>query len=182
MKIKWMKIGARATIMACMLCVPAYASTDNPPDEVTIEDDVQITEEVKVREVVKPVKTKCRMTFNLKSWSAFYKRSKGNGVITCDNGQRADVKISAHGGGVTFGKSEITGGHGSFTKVYDISELFGSYAASEAHAGVKKSSDAQAMTKGKISLSLAGTGKGYDLGFAFGSFKITQLPSNVVGE
>ena len=36
-------------------------------------------------------------------------------------------------------------------------------------------SDAQAMTKGDISLAIAGTGKGYDLGFAFGRFKITQV-------
>lgn len=121
------------------------------------------------------IETKCRMKFSLSSWSVFYKRSKGQGVITCDNGQRRNVKISAHGGGISFGKSEIVNGHGSFTMVKDISELFGSYAASEAHAGAKKSSAAQAMTKGKISLTLAGTGEGYDLGFAFGSFKIKPV-------
>jgi hypothetical protein len=118
---------------------------------------------------------KCRIEFNLNSWSVFYKRSKGEGVITCDNGQRADVKISAHGGGVTFGKSEITKGHGTFSKVNDISQLYGGYATSEAHAGASKSSDAQAMTKGDISLAISGTGEGYDLGFAFGSFKIKPI-------
>ena len=28
---------------------------------------------------------KCKMTFNLKGWSAFYKTSSGHGTITCDN-------------------------------------------------------------------------------------------------
>lgn len=118
---------------------------------------------------------KCRITFNLRSWSVFYKRSKGEGVITCNNGQRADVKISAHGGGVTFGKSEIWGGHGTFSKVNDISELYGGYASSEAHAGASKSAGAEAMTKGDISLAISGTGEGVNIGFAFGSFKIKPI-------
>ena len=117
--------------------------------------------------------TVCRMKFNLKSWSAFYKSGKGEGTITCENGQTASVKIRTQGGGITFGKSEIKTGHGTFSEVADIHELFGSYAAAEAHAGAVKSSGAQAMTKGNVSLSIAGTGEGVDIGFAFGSFKIT---------
>lgn len=175
MNIQKLSMAALVALVVCALGFAAQASTEKNLEEVAVEEDVVVTEEVKVKETVKPVKTRCRLQFDLDSWSVFYKRSKGSGVITCDNGQSANVTISAHGGGVTFGKSEIKGGHGSFTKVYDISELFGSYAASEAHAGAKKSSGAQAMTKGKISLSVAGTGKGYDLGFAFGSFKITPL-------
>ena len=57
----------------------------------------------------------CRMTFNLKGWSAFYKTAQGDGTITCDNGQKAKVRIKAKGGGITFGKSEIVGGTGRFT-------------------------------------------------------------------
>ena len=41
------------------------------------------------------------MTFNLKGWSAFYKTAKGDGTITCSNGQKARVKIKATGGGRT---------------------------------------------------------------------------------
>jgi hypothetical protein len=33
-----------------------------------------------------------------------------------------------------------------------------------------KSSKAQAMTKGDVSLALAGTGQGWDIGVAFGKF------------
>lgn len=117
--------------------------------------------------------TKCHLTFSLKSWSAFYKSGSGNGTVSCDNGQSSAVKIKTHGGGVTFGKSEIKNGHGTFSEVDDIKEIFGSYAASEAHAGAVKSAGAQAMTKGHVSLALSGKGKGFDLGFAFGRFKIT---------
>lgn len=114
----------------------------------------------------------CRMTFNLRGWSAFYKTSKGDGTITCDNGQTAKVSIRAKGGGITFGKSEVIGGSGKFSAVGSIGEVFGSYAQSEAHAGAGKSADAQALTKGEVSLVLSGTGRGVDVGFAFGKFTI----------
>jgi len=116
----------------------------------------------------------CRMTFNLKGWSAFYKTAKGDGTIRCDNGQQARVRIRATGGGITFGKSEIVGGTGRFTGARGVDELFGSYVQSEAHAGAGKSADAQALTKGEVSLSLVGTGRGVDIGFAFGKFTLEK--------
>ena len=118
--------------------------------------------------------TECKMTFNLKGWSAFYKTSKGDGTITCANGQSMKVKIKATGGGITFGKSEIIGGTGKFSGARNIQELLGSYVQSEAHAGAGKSTDAQALTKGEVSLALAGTGRGVDVGFAFGKFTIEK--------
>jgi hypothetical protein len=116
----------------------------------------------------------CEMTFDLKGWSAFYKTSSGEGTIKCDNGQSMKVKITAKGGGITFGKQEILGGTGKFTGASSIDELLGGYAQSEAHAGAGKSASAQAMTKGTVSLTLTGTGKGVDVGFAFGKFTIEK--------
>src|SRR5262245_1409738 len=118
--------------------------------------------------------TDCKMTFNLKGWSAFYKTSKGDGTITCSNGQSLKVKIKATGGGITFGKSEITDGTGKFSGARNIQELLGSYVQSEAHAGAGKSTDAQALTKGEVSLALTGTGRGVDVGFAVGKFTISK--------
>lgn len=118
--------------------------------------------------------TSCRMDYTLKGWSAFYKTSRGSGTITCDNGQTATVKISAKGGGLTAGKSAIRDGHGKFSAVADIGELFGTYASATAAAGAVKSSEAQALTKGEVSLALAGTGTGVELGISFGKFKITR--------
>ena len=118
-------------------------------------------------------RAECKLTYELKGWSAFYKTATGGGTITCSNGQSARVKITLEGGGITFGKSEIAG-TGIFTGARDISELFGSYAQAEAHAGVVKSGDAQAMTKGEISLALSGTGRGIDIGIAFGKFTIER--------
>jgi len=118
--------------------------------------------------------TKCTMSFSLKGWSAFYKTAKGHGRITCDNGQTSTVRLKATGGGLTFGKTEIVDGTGRFTEARRIEELFGNYVQSEAHAGAGKSADAQALTKGEISLSLVGTGRGVDIGFAFGKFTITR--------
>ncbi len=117
----------------------------------------------------------CEMTFNIKGWSAFYKTSKGEGTIKCNNGATAKVEIKATGGGITFGKSEILDATGRFTGAKSIDELFGSYVQAEAHAGAGKSADAQALTKGEVSLSIAGTGRGVDVGFAFGKFTIKKV-------
>jgi len=117
--------------------------------------------------------TVCRMDYSLKGWSAFYKTSRGSGSITCDNGQTATVKLSAKGGGLTAGKSAVRDGHGKFSEVADIKELFGSYVTGTAAAGAGESSEAQAMTKGEVSLALAGNGTGVELGVSFGKFTIT---------
>jgi hypothetical protein len=118
--------------------------------------------------------TKCTMEFSLSGWSAFYKTASGSGTISCDDGQSAAVRISTKGGGLTVGKSKITNGHGKFSEVAGISELYGNYAVAEAHAGMGKSSDAQVMTKGTVSLELTGKGEGVDVGFAFGRFTISK--------
>ena len=44
----------------------------------------------------------------------------------------------------------------------------------EAHAGAVKSSKAQVVTKGEVSLALAGTGKGWDLGIDGTAFTIER--------
>ena len=84
------------------------------------------------------------------------------------------MKLEARGGGLTAGKSTIENGTGEFSNVKNIDEIFGSYANAEAHAGAVKSSGAQAITKGEVSLALHGTGRGWDLGIAFGKFTIKR--------
>ena len=84
------------------------------------------------------------------------------------------MNLVAKGGGITFGKSEIRDGRGEFSGVDNISEVLGTYVASEAHAGAAKSAKASAMSKGDVSLALAGKGKGWDIGIAFGKFVIKR--------
>ena len=115
--------------------------------------------------------TKCKIRFSLQGWSAFYETASGTGSVTCDNGQTSRVKIDVKGGGLTAGKSSLSG-TGTFSEVADIHEVFGAYAKAEAHAGVVKSAGAQVMTKGKVSLAIAAKGKGINLGIAFGKFRI----------
>ncbi len=116
----------------------------------------------------------CEMTFDLKSWSVFYKRGKGQGRVECSNGEDAEVTIRVDAGGIAFGKNEIIGGTGQFSKVYGIDEIFGSYAAASADAGAVRSSGATAMTKGPISLAIAGTGRGWDIGVSLGKFRVRR--------
>ncbi|MEN5069703.1 hypothetical protein ABE473_14300 [Stenotrophomonas sp. TWI700] len=116
----------------------------------------------------------CELHYNLAGWSVLYKTASGTGTIQCDNGARIPVKITAKGGGLTVGKSKIVDGKGKFSGAYSVNDLIGSYASVEAHAGADKSSNAQVMTKGDISLALAGTGKGWDLGVGVGRFTIER--------
>ena len=118
--------------------------------------------------------TKCDLTFDLESWSIFYKEGHGRGVVDCDNGQRAHVIIETRGGGISFGASKIVDGNGEFSFLSDIDEIYGDYATAEAHAGMGPATHAQVVTKGPLSLALSGTGNGVDVGFAFGRFTIRR--------
>src|SRR2546423_751598 len=82
--------------------------------------------------------TACTMKYNLKGWSVFYKTAGGTGTIRCDNGQRADVRLSSRGGGLTAGKTEIRDGIGYFSDVKNINELFGPYSVASAAAAAGK--------------------------------------------
>jgi hypothetical protein len=115
---------------------------------------------------------KCHLRFNLAGWSLIYKHAEGNGTVRCDNGQGANVKITAVGGGITAGKYHITNGTGEISTVNGIHDVFGHYAQAGVEAGVVKTSNAQVLTKGTTSLALAGTGEGVDLGISVGEFTI----------
>jgi hypothetical protein len=117
---------------------------------------------------------KCDLAFNLSGWSLIYKHAEGNGTITCDNGQSANVKIVVVGGGLTAGKYHIDNGKGEISNVHGINEVYGDYVQAGAEAGVVKSSTAQVLTKGTTSLALAGTGQGFNLGVSVGKFTISK--------
>ena len=117
---------------------------------------------------------KCKMAFNLSGWSFVYKQMKGEGKVTCSNGQSAEVTLASHGGGFSIGKSDILDGEGTFSEVKDISEIFGTYAKVEASGGATKGGGATVMTKGEISLAIAGSGRGWDVGVTIGGFTIKK--------
>jgi len=117
----------------------------------------------------------CDMKFATSGWSIIYKTASGTGTITCNDGSRLKVNIKTTGGGLTVGKSSIDDGRGKFSNAHSINELLGDYVTAGASAGAVKSSEAQAMTKGEISLAISGTGRGWDLGVAFGKFTISPM-------
>ena len=116
----------------------------------------------------------CKLKFSLTGWSAIYKHSEGAGMVTCADGRAMRVNISAKGGGLTVGKSHIDDGTGKFSDVHTIEDVLGSYANGEAHAGLVKSGTAQVLTKGNVSLALAGAGEGVDLGISVGEFTLSR--------
>lgn len=116
----------------------------------------------------------CKLKFSLTTWSVIYKHSEGHGRVTCNNGTSMRVTILAEGAGLTAGKSHINDGTGRFSDIHRIDDVLGSYAQGEAHAGVVKSGTAQLLTKGDVSLALAGNGEGVDIGIDVGKFTLSR--------
>ncbi|GLQ95585.1 hypothetical protein [Dyella mobilis] len=114
---------------------------------------------------------KCHLTYELAGWSAIYQHATGSGHVTCDNGQRSAVSLSVHGGGLTAGKFRVSG-KGEISNVYNLHQVFGSYAQAGASAGAVNSGTAQVLTKGTVSVALTGTGQGVNLGLAVDKFDI----------
>lgn len=114
----------------------------------------------------------CRMDYHLTGWSLVYKHTTGTGVVTCDNGATMNVKLSARAIGATVGKWKIDNGVGRFSDVHDIHEVLGNYAQANANAAVVKAAEAQVLTKGNVSLALAGGGEGIALGVDIGTLHI----------
>lgn len=116
-------------------------------------------------------KINCKMTFALTEWAAAVEHATGAGSISCDNGQTAEVTLTSTGGGLAAGKFRIEG-RGEFSGVRDIGDLFGNYLAAEGNAGVIKAGAATVLTKGEVSVALAGKGEGWDVGVSPGKFTI----------
>jgi hypothetical protein len=119
-------------------------------------------------------KIDCELKYWLAGWSAFYKTAKGEGTITCDNGQSMRVALTLKGGGVTFGKTKIDDGRGKFSEVSNINDLLGGYAEAGAEAGAVKSTEAKVLTNGTATLALAGKGEGWSIGISGAKFTIKK--------
>jgi hypothetical protein len=167
-----------ATAGAVLSQEPPPTPPDDRPEPARPQEPVRPAEPARDEKPARADETgmiDCKMTFNLKGWSAVYRTAQGDGTITCDNGEEHRVNLKVKGGGLTFGKSEVVGGTGRFTRVKRVEQLFGAYAAAEAHAGAGGSANAQALTKGKVSLTLVGTGQGVNLGLDFSRFVIRPV-------
>ncbi len=115
----------------------------------------------------------CKLQYRVKGWSAVVKVANGNGTVTCSDGTTKAVTIKLRSIGATVGKSQIDNGVGKFTDVLSIDDVVGTYAQTEVHAGALKSGSAQVLTKGTVSLALAGAGEGIDLGVTVGELTIS---------
>ena len=59
--------------------------------------------------------------------------------------------------------------------MHKIEDVLGTYAQGDASIGAGKAGTAQVLTKGTVSLALAGAGEGIDIGVSFGGFSITAV-------
>ncbi len=143
-----------ALIGGALLCVGAFAA---PQRASAAQSDLE-----------------CKMHFSMSGWSAIIKRAEGHGTVTCANGASMPINIRVIGGGLTAGKWKIEDGTGTFTDVYRISDVLGNYAQGEASAAAGKAATAQVLTKGTVSLALAGVGQGIDLGLSGAKFTISR--------
>ncbi|MGH8118809.1 MAG: hypothetical protein ACREPJ_16180 [Rhodanobacteraceae bacterium] len=121
-----------------------------------------------------PADLDCKLSYSLTGWAAIVKHAKGSGTVTCANGQSMPVRITVEGGGLTAGKWRIEDGKGSFTDVYRIDDVLGSYAEASANAGAGGAAGVAVLTKGPVSLALAGTGHGVNIGVSGAKVTISR--------
>ncbi len=118
----------------------------------------------------------CTMHYSMKGWSAFYKTASGHGNVSCSDGSNSEVYLSSVGGGLTLGVSSIDDGFGQFSGIHSIGEIYGDYAAGEAHGAAGNAGTVSVVSKGEVSLALKGTGHGIDAGVDFTKFSIREVP------
>lgn len=116
----------------------------------------------------------CKLSFSMQGWSVIVKKAEGHGTVTCENGASMPVNLRVLGGGLTAGKWKIHDGTGTFTDVRHINDVLGNYAQGEASVAAGKAGTAQVLTKGNVSLALAGVGEGVDLGLSGAKFTISR--------
>ena len=114
----------------------------------------------------------CTIKYNLMGWSFLYKGYEGTGVVQCSNGQSAQVSLTLHGFGATFGVTEIENAKGRFTGVKNLKDIYGTYFSIDVHAGFARAADARTLFKGYIAGGGAGVGGGYGLGLTFSGLTI----------
>ena len=114
----------------------------------------------------------CSIKYNLTGWSFLYKTYKGRGVVQCSNGQSAQVALTLHGGGLTFGVSDIENAKGKLTGVKSLKDIYGTYFSIDVHAGFARAAEARTLFKGYIAGGGSGVGGGYGLGLTFSGLTI----------
>ncbi|MBP3983412.1 hypothetical protein J5837_03160 [Pseudoxanthomonas helianthi] len=114
----------------------------------------------------------CKLDYTLDGWSLVYEEATGSGTVHCGK-ESLPVSIKARAIGATVGKWKVDKGRGRFTDVHAIDEVLGKYVKAEADVGVVKSGSAQLLTKGTVSLALAGTGEGVTIGVDVGQFELS---------
>ena len=117
----------------------------------------------------------CTMHYTMHGWSAFYKEGSGRGSTSCSDGSSMTVALSTKGGGLTFGKTTIDDGLGEFSGVRNIRDILGDYATGSAHGAAGQAASVAGLTKGEVSLSLKGNGRGIDAGVDVGKFTISEV-------
>jgi len=114
----------------------------------------------------------CTLRFQLSGWSASYERVDGTGIVVCADDTSLPVFVQARGEGLTTGRPKVTAGTGKFAGVRQISDVLGSYAQGDVHAGVAQSGETNLLGNGKVSLALAGKDEGFDLRSSIAGFAI----------
>ena len=115
--------------------------------------------------------TYCEMTVDLK-WSPHYRTLTGAGNIRCDDGQTAAVNTCIRVEDPTFEGTRAVKLQGSFTRVDQIAELFGTYETgrTERLAGTGSST----MTNGDVSVAISATDPSSAVGLATGNLAISR--------
>jgi hypothetical protein len=122
--------------------------------------------------------TVCTIAFGMRGWSKHFQQATGRGTITCDNGQHATVAVIGRGASLSDGAGAFTGGTGTFSAVFDISALIGSYALPPTAriGGARPLGAAGAMSSGQATITFPLAGPTANFPATFGRISIIPHP------
>ena len=140
--------------VGAFLCITAFVIYPDPSPRVDASD------------------LACTVTFGLSTQAVPNKPSEGSGVVTCDDGPSLRVHIAARGTGLDDATSMVGGASGTFTRVYSVAEVLGTF--TDADVARTGTDDAQILSKDRVTLTLSGGNGHADLGSGVSEFVLTR--------
>jgi len=115
----------------------------------------------------------CTMQFGLSKSVQSGSRSEGSGIVRCDGRATLRVDIVASGAHLHDATSVVDGASGTFTRVHNVAELFGSF--TDTDVARVDGDTAQILHKGGVTLTLSGGNEHVDLGSGVSELVLTRV-------
>ncbi|MDO8526565.1 MAG: hypothetical protein Q7T03_02635 [Deltaproteobacteria bacterium] len=144
---------------------------ENPLGEFILSPIPPLAVKGKIEQATPATPTECQIAFHIKVRAELLQSGKGEGNLTCDNGESLPVIVKTAGSWIVISKSKIAEGSGVFSRVSSIQQLFGLYTPTRIDQIQAGPSPSNVVWHKDISLTFDVTDQ-KELSYTRGQFKI----------